>query len=284
MYVDTREMLETFSKDMIYMRLPPPYTQTLFIELIRFVPGVPENVGPRKLSPSSTPRAPEHAVRPHSSHTNVPHPHSSHRPAPPVVIENGRGPSSTGASNPPPPPWTNQLWSNAGATAPPPLARPPDHLRSPHPSSHITPQATPQPSRKRKYPDEMPPPDERVPPVPYSPAPRSPKRRQASHTPQPAPRTSQGLSPSLAMMLSPNPVDVRTPPRPHPGYSGRPMAPTMSSGSSGRISDESPLPSGSSRKLVYTEVHADRNGWGQEPSPMYDPHRSPSNHSNHSRR
>ncbi|KAF9814375.1 hypothetical protein IEO21_05109 [Rhodonia placenta] len=183
MYVDTREMLETFSKDMIYMRLPPPYTQTLFIELIRFVPGVPENVGPRKLSPST----------------------------PPVVIENGRGPSSTGASNPPPPPWTNQLWSNAGATAPPPLARPPDHLRSPHPSSHITPQATPQPSRKRKYPDEMPPPDERVPPVPYSPAPRSPKRRQASHTPQPAPRTSQGLSPSLAMMLSPNPVDTHGP-------------------------------------------------------------------------
>ncbi|KIP08343.1 hypothetical protein PHLGIDRAFT_35021 [Phlebiopsis gigantea 11061_1 CR5-6] len=32
-YIDTKEMLDTFSKDIIYMKLPPPYTQTLFVEL-----------------------------------------------------------------------------------------------------------------------------------------------------------------------------------------------------------------------------------------------------------
>ena len=44
MFVDTKEMLDTFSKDIIYMRLPPPYTQTLFVDLIRFTPGQPDNI------------------------------------------------------------------------------------------------------------------------------------------------------------------------------------------------------------------------------------------------
>ena len=45
-YVDTVQMLDTFSKDIIYKELPPPspYNQTLFIELIRFSPGQPDTV------------------------------------------------------------------------------------------------------------------------------------------------------------------------------------------------------------------------------------------------
>ncbi|THH33534.1 hypothetical protein EUX98_g693 [Antrodiella citrinella] len=41
-YVNTKEMLETFSKDIIYTHLDPPVQQTLFVELIRFTPGQPE--------------------------------------------------------------------------------------------------------------------------------------------------------------------------------------------------------------------------------------------------
>ncbi|CCM06448.1 uncharacterized protein FIBRA_08712 [Fibroporia radiculosa] len=283
MYVDTKEMLETFSRDLVYMQLPPPYTQTLFVELIRFVPGVPENLGSRRLSP-----LPPHALPPPNMSGLMPHPgpshtrpsHPGHAPPPhppsqralppsPLPYENGRPSASSGHHVPPPPPWSNQIWSNAGATAPPPWARS-------HPEPMHSPLTTPpQSSRKRKYPeDAAQPPDERL-ATGFSPVPRSPKRRQASHTPQPVPRNSQGLSPSLAMMLSPVPPDARSPPRaPPPLYPGRPLAP-MASGSSIRMSDEShPLPPPQGvRKLVYTEVRPDRDGW--DSIALVDPHRSP---------
>lgn len=41
-FVNTIEMLDTFSKDMIYTKLPSPVTKTLFIELVRFTPGQPD--------------------------------------------------------------------------------------------------------------------------------------------------------------------------------------------------------------------------------------------------
>ncbi|THH02163.1 hypothetical protein EW026_g654 [Hermanssonia centrifuga] len=44
MYVDTKEMLDTFSKDIVYTKLPHPYTQTLFVELCRFTPGQPDSM------------------------------------------------------------------------------------------------------------------------------------------------------------------------------------------------------------------------------------------------
>ncbi|KAH9942560.1 hypothetical protein B0H21DRAFT_824117 [Amylocystis lapponica] len=53
-YVDTKEMLDTFSKDIIYMKMLPPYQPTLFVELIRFTPGQPDNI----VSSGAAPRVP----------------------------------------------------------------------------------------------------------------------------------------------------------------------------------------------------------------------------------
>ncbi|PCH40905.1 hypothetical protein WOLCODRAFT_162645 [Wolfiporia cocos MD-104 SS10] len=289
-YVHTREMLETFSKDLIYMKLPPPYTQTLFVELIRFTPGVPESLGGRRApsppmshrglpAPLPSDGSPARPIPP-----SMPHPHSSsHRaipPSPPIPYEHIRGPSDHHI--PPPPPWSSQMWSNAGATAPPPMTK-----------AHLDPSRSPvvTPPRKRKYPDEIASlPDDRH-AAGISPVARSPKRRQVS--PPPSQRTTQGLSPSLAMMLSPTPADVRTPPRPPPAvYAARSgvipppavMAPPAASrpGSSSRMMEGGsphgapPLPPPQSvRKLVYTEVHPERtvsNGW---------PHPHPSHSHSH---
>lgn len=242
-FVDTKAMLDNFSKDIIYMRLPPPYTQTLFVELIRFTPGQPDNVagngtaatssaggpptprngagpsnqpGPLANGSSAHPRSMHPHSHPHPhphSHPHPAHPHS-HGPGPahpppgaPYDIGHG-GPSS---SQIPPPPWSAaSRWSTAAAAAAPPGARsmppmPPgsEPLRSPL----ATP---PQGSRKRKYPDDVPPPgapDERL---AQAPSIRSPKRHQSSQsTPQPsAQRANPGMSPSLAMMLAQAPPNV----------------------------------------------------------------------------
>lgn len=52
-YVNTKEMLDTFSREIVYVKMLPPYTQTLFVELIRFIPGQPDNVPSRGLTPRS---------------------------------------------------------------------------------------------------------------------------------------------------------------------------------------------------------------------------------------
>ncbi|KAI9064868.1 hypothetical protein FKP32DRAFT_1591090 [Trametes sanguinea] len=249
-YVDTKEMLDTFSKDIIYMRLPPPYTQTLFVDLIRFTPGQPENVavngsaaasasrngsasisGPPPMSlpngSSAHPRAMHPQAHPHPHpHPHVhPHPYP-HGPGPipmapgPFDMPHGPGPLGPGPSGhvPPPPPWAStSRWSSAAAAAAPPGARamppmPPsgEPLRSPI--------ATPPHSgRKRKYPDDgpLPQPDDRLAPAPPI---RSPKRHQSHQstqsTPQPSgSRGNAGMSPSLAMMLAQAPPDPRSPTR-----------------------------------------------------------------------
>ena len=245
------------------MRLPPPYTQTLFVELLRFTPGQPDNIaanggsistmptrsmpGPSNTPPmavangsSAHPRSmhPPHPHHPHSHHSHS-HSHSQSHPqshshshsisAPPPAgpsYDNGRQPSHL----PPPPPWALSLtsrWSSAAAAAAPPgpsrPAPPPqspaEQMRSPIAGMQTPPLA----SRKRKYPEEVPtphgppPPDDRLAPAPLI---RSPKRHHSTVSPpQPsaAPRSSQGMSPSLAMMLSPTPsADMRSPTRQQP--------------------------------------------------------------------
>lgn len=80
-YVDTVRMLDLFSKEMIYKKLPPPYTQTLFVELIRFTPGQPDGA-PNGVPPPAS--GPSHASTPHPA---VPSPTPAH---------------PNGASHPPP--------------------------------------------------------------------------------------------------------------------------------------------------------------------------------------
>ena len=245
------------------MRLPPPYTQTLFVELLRFTPGQPDNITANGASISAQPARPmsgpsnstpmsvtngssahPRSMHPHSHHSHShsrshshshshSHPHSQPMSAPPPAgpsYDNSRPPSHL----PPPPPWALSLtsrWSSAAAAAAPPgpsrPAPPPqspaEQMRSPITGMQTPPLA----SRKRKYPEEVPPPhgpappDDRLAPAPLI---RSPKRHQSTvSSPQPpaaVPRGSQGLSPSLAMMLSAPGADIRSPTRqqPPPAY------------------------------------------------------------------
>lgn len=41
--IDTQEMLESFSREVLYMQLPKPQMPTLYVELVRFVPGQPDS-------------------------------------------------------------------------------------------------------------------------------------------------------------------------------------------------------------------------------------------------
>ena len=68
------------------MRLPPPYTQTLFVDLIRFTPGQPDNVAPNGATisapPAPTPRPAGPSNPPSLSLANgsSAHPRSMHPP------------------------------------------------------------------------------------------------------------------------------------------------------------------------------------------------------------
>ncbi|KIK67658.1 hypothetical protein GYMLUDRAFT_54436 [Collybiopsis luxurians FD-317 M1] len=230
-YVDTKEMLDTFSKTIIYKSLGQPYTQTLFVELLKFTPGQPDTHGGGSVQPvpSTSTRPPSADIRPpHVTHPPTHAPVANPPPASPSEL-------NAAAQNVPPPPWSR--W---GAVATP--SRPPSITsRRPElpPVSSLPPppppQALPQDTRKRKHPDEpvlhedllppmasltepaakrrivLPPVHHQapLPPIQALP-PRPPVLPPPSHPPQsrtpvlspPTPQT-QSLSPSLARLMSP---------------------------------------------------------------------------------
>ena len=102
-YIDTENMLSSSSKAVIYKKLPCPYTQTLFVELVKYTPG---DTSPQEPSTSSRPhsaiddRTPRHSIPP------SPHHHQSQSPELNRYV-------------PPPPPWSSR-WSNAATAASPP--------------------------------------------------------------------------------------------------------------------------------------------------------------------
>ncbi|KAH7887375.1 PLU-1-like protein-domain-containing protein [Phlebopus sp. FC_14] len=214
-YVNTNAMLDSCSKDVVYTKMLPPYTQTLFVELIRFSPGQPESLnGAPPSRGATTPSMPRSAEPGPSLH----HRHSHHTPlplpTPPTpVYELVRQPSSNGHHVPPPPPWSSQWRSITPAPASIPTRRSEAPPEPPH-------SVSPHSGKKRKFVDESPGPE-----VPSGS--RSPKQRRLPQTPVPLPapppaRAMQTLSPSLAMIVSP--VDTEPSPRaasltPFPGTS-----------------------------------------------------------------
>jgi len=278
MYVDTVKMLDTFSKDIIYKELPPPYTQTLFIELIRFSPGQPDTVlangssvhssgtsfassqpppanghtyHPRTLPPPP-PRAPIHPYSP-PHRANVPAAHMP--PPPPWEIKWTRPvpPPSSAAANSTASSSSSvrrlSISSSSAVPVPVPVPAPPhpvavvnEDMRLPA----VAPLTPPSASRKRKYPEgdvamertspygSGSPSFKRPTPTPASaesmdhhtpsqtpalaprPAPSSsssssspsaPASASSSVAPGPASsghRATQTLSPSLAMIMSPD--------------------------------------------------------------------------------
>jgi len=177
------------------MKMLPPYTQTLFIELIRFTPGQPDGLYSNGHSHrhSGTPIMGRQAV------SAGPSPHSRHVPHTPIQTSlplNGFGsdrPMTLASQHvPPPPPWSR--WSTMQV----PPAGPP-------PQGHVP---TP-PSRKRKFVDATPAgvgaesSASAKRPKPQTPKPQTPKPQTPSS--DPSPRPSQIVSsPSLAKVLAPN--------------------------------------------------------------------------------
>ena len=154
-YIDTENMLSSSSKSVIYKKLPRPYTQTLFVELVKYTPG---DTSPQEPSTSSRPhsgaddRATRHSIPP------SPHHHQSQSPDQNRYV-------------PPPPPWSSR-WTNAATAASPPTGAPstsapasPPLLPLPGRELRDPPRGMPTPpiSLKRKY-DEDPVADSRPPP------------------------------------------------------------------------------------------------------------------------
>lgn len=198
-------MLDTFSKSIIYKSLGQPYQQTLFVELLKFSPGQPDN-NPRggSAQPRSSSPGPSADVR--GQYVAPPPTHA------PVVIPPPISASAlnTAAQNVPPPPWSR--W---GAVATP--SQPPSVSRRPELSSVPLP-TQPQETRKRKHLEDSSSRDELLPPVSSLAEPSSKRRNvlppvhhqptlpsiqsHSSRAPVPTPQT-QSLSPSLARLMSP---------------------------------------------------------------------------------
>lgn len=236
-FVNTKAMLDGFSKDIIYRRLPAPYSPPIHLELIRFQPGQPDV------------HATNGAARPPTHHhyaPPLPGPVLPHAVSVPMHITPSSSSVSTSSASsgqphaPPPPPWSR--WAPMAtpsrppstqrrqiqipeAPYPPPLPPPPrkrKHVEAASPGNEDpsrTSSAGPEPTSKR-----------RIVQGPSPPAPQSPASQAV--TPQPIPpRPAQTLSPSLALIVSPTnePFDLRSSPTTsYPmrnGSSGSPRTP-----------------------------------------------------------
>lgn len=148
MYVDTKQMLDTFSKDIIYMKLHLPYTQTLFVELMRFTPGQPESAPVNGSSSGATtphPSAPmpqSSTARASFSNGGMPHSRTGLPSSmlPPLHGPMGHGPPSHGPSSHGSP----SHGPHSAGPRPPSPASPYDHHRTPI-AGPSTPSALPPP-------------------------------------------------------------------------------------------------------------------------------------------
>jgi len=147
-YIDTESMLSSSSKSVIFKRLPRPYTQTLFVELVKYTPG---DTSPPEPQPPPLSRPRSVVDDQPSRHSVPPSPHHI-RPQSP---EQNR-------LVPPPPPWSSR-WSNAATAASPPTGAPststpasPPLLPLPGRELREPPRGMPTPpvSLKRKYDEE----------------------------------------------------------------------------------------------------------------------------------
>ncbi|KAF5393073.1 hypothetical protein D9757_001208 [Collybiopsis confluens] len=221
-YVDTKEMLDTFSKTIIYKSMGQPYTQTLFVELLKFTPGQPDTH-----AGGSVQQSPSAGARPSSADARPP-PHPNHPLT--VALPRTLSPSELNAvaQNVPPPPWSR--WGAVATPSRPPSIAPRREL----PPVSSLPPHPPQDTRKRKYPEDAPHEDllppmasltepvakRRIvlPPVHHAllpPIQTHPPHRPSVLPPPPPPPQSrtpvlppstvqtQSLSPSLARLMSP---------------------------------------------------------------------------------
>lgn len=206
-YVNTEDMLDTFSKDLMFKRLLLPYKPTLFVELVSFQPGSDGVAAPNAPVPRSISTiANNHPVsRSHSA--NAP-PHHGH-PSPPAATSS----VSTYSNTLPPPPWSR--WGTMSTPSMPPVTQ-----RRQTGETSRSRGGSPQPSsRKRKHVEEAAIQEDHGRGSSSSSSSIMPSsKRRAGPALSPTPMSSpsqqvQTLSPSLAMIVSPTNQAVQTSPR-----------------------------------------------------------------------
>lgn len=235
-------MFDTYSKDIIYLHLPAPYRQTLFVELIQFQPGSDGGAASASVSaPIPRPQTVNHQPMLGRQHNPNSHSFSHHNPLPSTSTTVPHTSSSmnsfsaspaTHPSAPPPPPWSR--WGTMSTPAMPPSTQRRNNGESSR-SNGTTPQPSASTSKKRKHVEEILIHHQHL----TEDEPRISLKRHAgpalTPTPMSPPRPVQTLSPSLAMIVSPTNQAVHTSPRGNQlppmrnGSSGSPVLPPVKS-------------------------------------------------------
>jgi len=216
----------------VYMKMLMPYTQTLFVELIRFTPGQPDGIytNGQNQRHGSTPSMGRQAMAatpaPHTRH--VPHPPTHHSPPVNGFITD-RQMGVTSPHVPPPPPWSRWGTTSIAPAAPP--------LQGSRLGGHTV--STPSSSKKRKFIDTT--------PSDIIAAELSIKRQRPQTPPTAIPRPAVS-SPSLAKVLAPS--DSQIPPRPTTSTSTPIISAALAKSTPSRTSTPGPV---RSVKLVMSK-------------------------------
>ncbi|KAJ7129277.1 PLU-1-like protein-domain-containing protein [Mycena epipterygia] len=230
-YVDARQMMDKGTKELIYKTLGPPFTKTLFIEIVKVSTAESSSSSSSSSRPTTAPK-PER-----SSHVFRPQPYRHpHARSGPVDVHMAPAPESTRAQSisssssssviapPPPPPWSRWGGPQEGSPASASKKRKLEELHA--------------------FPDPVPIyPKRRAPPEPTSPerngngngngngyfTPPPPEPNRQSSSTQESP---QRLSPSLAKIVIPaSPLhNSPVPYHPHPFQNHVLMAPRTQGG------------------------------------------------------
>ncbi|TFK25933.1 hypothetical protein FA15DRAFT_638410 [Coprinopsis marcescibilis] len=171
LYINTEEMLETFSSELIYKKLSQPVGRTLFVELVQYQPGS-DAVNPHPPVPSGSRSGPMQSHHTHSHHTmgqaSMPLPPPPPRHMTPasqheqiIQLPTASHTMYAPSPHPPPPPAPSQSastpWSRWGTMSTPTM--PPQTQRRANNGDRSrggTPGPQPASSRKRKHVDETP--------------------------------------------------------------------------------------------------------------------------------
>ncbi|KAJ7098774.1 jumonji superfamily protein [Mycena belliarum] len=185
-YVDVRLMMDKGTKELIYKSMGPPFTKTLFVEIVKV--STSESSSSSSNRPGPTPDRPSRSVfRPQPYR----HPHTRSGPidaqmgsAPQRVPSASSSTSSSAVAPPPPPPWSRWGPEEGSQGSPPSATSKKRKLEELHTFQEPVPIYP-----KRRAPAE---------PASSAPLPPEPNRQNSSSQASP-----QRLSPSLAKIVIP---------------------------------------------------------------------------------
>ncbi|KAJ7693917.1 jumonji superfamily protein [Mycena rosella] len=216
-YVDARLMMDKGTKELIYKTLGPPFTKTLFIEIVKVSTSESSSSSSSSSRPAQTPSRSVFKPQPYR------HPHTRSGPAdvqmgpaPENVPSTSSSSSSSAIAPPPPPPWSR--WGGPPESPPSSATSKKRKLEELHTFQEPVPIYP-----KRRAPPEPSSPDRNGNYGNFTPPPPELKRRNSSTQDSP-----QRLSPSLAKIVIP--ASLQNSPRAHSFQNHVLMAPRTSSG------------------------------------------------------